>query len=51
MTIAAGLMKGHGQLAMVTEKLALREMQALRPLDSDNVEPDYKELVDLKPIK
>lgn len=32
MTIAAGMMKGHGQMAMVTEKLAMKEMQELRPL-------------------
>jgi len=51
MTIATGMWKGHGQLGMVTEKLAEKEMEQMRPLDSDNVEPEYKAVVDLKPIK
>jgi hypothetical protein len=50
-TIAAGMMKGHGQMGMVTEKLALKEMQGLRPLDKDNVEPGYLNVVDLTPLK
>jgi hypothetical protein len=50
-TIAAGMMKGHGQMGMVTEKLALKEMQGLRPLDKDNVEPGYLAMVDLAPLK
>jgi hypothetical protein len=50
-TIAAGMMKGHGQMGMVTEKLALKEMQELRPLDKDNVEPGYLAIVDLTPLK
>jgi hypothetical protein len=50
-TIAAGMMKGHGQMGMVTEKLALKEMQKLRPLDRDNVKADYRAIVDLTPIK
>jgi hypothetical protein len=50
-TIAAGMMKGHGQMGMVTEKLALKEMQQLRPLDKDNIEPDYLALVDLTPVR
>ena len=51
MTIATGMMKGHGQLAMVTEKLANKEMHELRPLDTDNVEDAYRTVVDLRPIK
>ena len=50
-TIAAGMMKGHGQMGMVTEKLALKEMQKLRPLDRDNVEPDHLASVDFAPVK
>lgn len=50
-TIAAGMMKGHGQMGMVTEKLALKEMQKLRPLDSDHVKEDRRAIVDLSPIK
>ena len=45
------MMKGHGQMGMVTEKLALREMQKLRPLDRDKVKADYRAVVDLTPIK
>jgi hypothetical protein len=51
MAIATGVMKGHGPMAMVTEKLAMKEMQELRPLDGDNVEPESRRIVDLKPIK
>jgi hypothetical protein len=51
MTIATGMMKGHGQLAMVTERLADKEMHELRPLDSDNIEDAYKGIIDLRPIK
>jgi hypothetical protein len=50
-TIAAGMMKGHGQMGMVTEKLAVKEMQKLRPLDRDNIKADYLSIVDLTPIK
>ncbi len=50
-TIAAGKMKGHGQMGMVTENLALREMQKLRPLDRDHVEADYLAIVYLTPLK
>jgi hypothetical protein len=50
MTIATGMMKGHGQLAMVTEKLADKEMNKLRPLDTDNIEDAYKAIVDVRPI-
>jgi hypothetical protein len=51
MTIATGMMKGHGQMGMVTDKLALREMEKLRPLDRDNVERDFLPIVDLTPVK
>lgn len=51
LTIAAGMMKGRGQMGMVTEKLALKEMQRLRPLDKDKIEPDYRAIVDLTPLK
>jgi Protein of unknown function (DUF2846) len=50
-TIAAGMMKGHGQMGMVTESLALKELQRLRPLDRENVEANYLPLVDLTPIE
>jgi hypothetical protein len=33
-------------MGMVTEQLALREMQKLRPLDRDNVKADYRAIVD-----
>ena len=36
---------------MVTDKLALNEMQKLRPLDSDHVQADQLAIVDLKTIK
>jgi hypothetical protein len=45
------MMKGHGQMGMVTDKLALKEMQKLRPLDSDHVQADHLAIVDLKTIK
>jgi hypothetical protein len=50
-TIAAGKMKGHVQMGMVTGSLALREMQKLRPLDRDHVEADYLATIHLTPIK
>jgi hypothetical protein len=50
-TIAPGMMKGHGQMGMVTEKLAVSEMQKLRPLDRDHIEANYLAIVDLTPIK
>jgi hypothetical protein len=50
-TIAAGMMKGHGLMGMVTEKLALKEMQKLRPLNKDNVEPEHLAVVDFAPVK
>jgi hypothetical protein len=50
-TIAMGMMKGHGQMGMVTETLALKEMQKLRPLDRDHVQANYLTIVDLTPIK
>jgi hypothetical protein len=50
-TIVTGMMKGHGQMGMVTDKLALKEMQKLRPLDRDHVEAAYLAVVDLTPIK
>ena len=50
-TIAAGMMKGRGQMGMVTDKLALTEMQKLRPLDSDQVQTDQLANVDLTTIK
>jgi Protein of unknown function (DUF2846) len=50
-TIAAGMMKGHGQMGMVTEKLALKEMEKLRPLDRENVAKDYLAVVDFTPLK
>ncbi len=50
-TIASGKMKGHGQMGMVTENLARREMQKLRPLDRDHVQADYLRIVHLIPIK
>jgi hypothetical protein len=45
------MMKGHGQMGMVTDKLALKEMQKLRPLESDHVQADHLAIVDLKTIK
>ena len=51
LTIAAGMWKGHGQMGMVTEKLALKEMRELRPLDKDNIEEDHLAMVDLTPVK
>jgi hypothetical protein len=50
-TIAAGMMKGRGQMGMVTEKLALKEMERLRPLDRDQIQAGYLAIVDLTPIK
>jgi hypothetical protein len=50
-TIAAGMMKGHGQMGMVTEKLALKEMEKLQPLDAEKVKADSRAMVDLAPIK
>ena len=50
-TIAAGMAKGHGQMGMVTETLALREMQKLRPLDRDHVQEHYRAIVDLTPLQ
>lgn len=50
-TIAAGMMKGHGQMGMVADKLALKEIQKLRPLDSDHVQADHLAIVDLTTIK
>ena len=50
-TIAPGMMKGHGQMGMVTEALALKEMLKLRPLDSDHVEAASLAIVDLTPIR
>lgn len=50
-TIAPGMMKGHGQMGMVTETLAIKEMLKLRPLDRDNVEAASLAIVDLTPIK
>lgn len=51
-TIAGGTWKGHGQMGMVTEKLALTEMRELQPLDRDNVQAEYlMTIVDLTPIK
>ena len=50
-TIVTGMMKGHGQMGMVTEKLALKEMQKLKPLDIDKVALDFRAIVDLTPVK
>ena len=50
-TIAAGMMKGRGQMGMVTEKLALAEMKKLRPLNRENVTPTFVDLVDLAPVE
>ena len=50
-TIAAGMMKGRGQMGMVTEKLAIREIQKLRPLDTDHVQEAYRAMVDLTPVQ
>jgi Protein of unknown function (DUF2846) len=50
-TIATGMMKGHGQMGMVTEKLALREMEKLQPLDAEKVKADSRAKVDLAPVK
>ena len=45
------MMKGHGQMGMVTEKLALKEMEKLQPLDAEKVKADSRAMVDLAPIK
>jgi hypothetical protein len=50
-TIAAGMMKGHGQMGMVTEKLALAEMKKLRPLNRENVTPAFLDAVDFTPVE
>jgi len=50
-TIAPGMLKGHGQMGMVTEKLALEEIHKLRPLDKDHVEAGYLAIIDLTPIR
>lgn len=51
MTIATGMLKGRGQMAMVTEKLALKEMQKLKPLNKENVAAEHQDKVDLTPVR
>jgi hypothetical protein len=45
------MMKGHGQMGMVTEKLALAEMKKLRPLNRENVTPAFLDAVDFTPVE
>ena len=45
------MMKGHGQMGMDTEKLALRVMEKLQPLDAEKVKADSRAKVDLAPVK
>lgn len=51
MTIATGMLKGRGQMAMVTEKLARKEMQKLKPLNKENIAAELQDIVDLSPVQ
>jgi hypothetical protein len=49
--IATGFLKGHGQIAPVSEKQARNEMEKLKPLDAEDVEESARAMVVLGPLK